>query len=104
MGIKPGKRDYKSIILITGQELESLQEITYMMSECFGLDNRIANYKGKRPIGLYSWDLECLEMAVEEGIKDLEKNGKKSLHWRADVQSLRSVLVRIKDEYAAHHN
>ena len=73
MGIKPGKRDYKSIILITGQELESLQEITYMMSECFGLDDRIMKYKGMKPIGLYSWDLECLEMAVEEGIKDLEK-------------------------------
>ena len=30
------------------------------MAEPFGLDRRIDQYMGKKPIGLYRWDLECL--------------------------------------------
>jgi hypothetical protein len=30
------------------------------MAEAFGLDAKIENYKGTRPITLYRWDLECL--------------------------------------------
>jgi len=30
------------------------------MCEAFGLDTKIENYKGTRPISLYSWDLDCL--------------------------------------------
>jgi len=30
------------------------------MIEAFGLDSRIDNYKGVRPISLYSWDLDCI--------------------------------------------
>jgi hypothetical protein len=30
------------------------------MSEAFGLDTRIGNLTGKRAVGFYSWDLECL--------------------------------------------
>ena len=68
--IKPGKRDVKHLMLITGQELTSLQVLTFYMSECFGLDRRISKYQGKRPIGLYQWDLDCLIGAIEMGIKD----------------------------------
>ena len=38
-------------ILITGEELEELQKHTWSMVEAFGLDRRIEQYKGKRPIG-----------------------------------------------------
>jgi hypothetical protein len=34
------------------------------MAESFGLDRRIANLTGKRQVGFYMWDLECLEMVV----------------------------------------
>lgn len=30
------------------------------MAEAFGLDTRILNLKGKRAVGFYMWDLECL--------------------------------------------
>ena len=31
------------------------------MCEAFGLDRKIENYKGTRPISLlYSWDLDCI--------------------------------------------
>ena len=43
------------------------------MAEAFGLDRRIDNYLGKRPIGFYRWDLECLLCAIEFGLKDTRK-------------------------------
>jgi hypothetical protein len=30
------------------------------MIEAYGLDSKIENYKGTRPISLYSWDLDCI--------------------------------------------
>ncbi len=50
--MKPGSRDRKASILITGLELDELQRFVWMMVESFGLDRRIANYQGVRPIGL----------------------------------------------------
>ena len=58
--MKPGKYDKKISVLIADKELEELQKHTWAMAESFGLDSRIDNYKGIRPIGLYSWDMECL--------------------------------------------
>jgi hypothetical protein len=40
------------------------------MSEAFGLDRRIEAYAGKRPIGLYSWDLECPLAMIDYHLKD----------------------------------
>jgi len=54
--MRPGSRDVQYKILITGQELEELKKFTGDMAESFGLDRRIENYSGKRPIGLYRWD------------------------------------------------
>lgn len=51
-------------MFITGVELDELQKHTWCMAEAFGLDSRIEKYKGKRPIGLYRWDMECLIDAV----------------------------------------
>ena len=34
------------------------------MAESFGLDRRIDNLTGKRKVGFYSWDLDCLENVV----------------------------------------
>ena len=36
------------------------------MAEAFGLDRRIENYQGKRPIGLFSWDFDCLLAVIED--------------------------------------
>ncbi len=40
--IKPGSRDRKASILITGMELDELQRFDWMIAEAFGLDRRIA--------------------------------------------------------------
>jgi len=47
-------------ILIAGGELRELKRHSGLMVEAFGLDRRIERYQGKRPIGLYKWDLDCL--------------------------------------------
>lgn len=70
--VKPGSRDRKASILITGLELDELQRFDGMMAEAFGLDRRIANYQGVRPIGLYRWDIECLVDVIDSVIKDPE--------------------------------
>jgi hypothetical protein len=67
--VKPGSKDRKASILISGLELDELQRFDWMMAESFGLDRRIANYKGTRPIGLWRWDIECL-VAVIDAVQD----------------------------------
>lgn len=67
--MKPGKNDRKHQFLITGAELRELKRLD--LPESLGLDRRIERYQGKRPIGLYRWDLDCLlatlSLAVEDG-------------------------------------
>jgi len=53
--IKPGSKDHKASILITGIELDELQGFIWMMAESFGLDRRINYYRGVRPTGLYRY-------------------------------------------------
>lgn len=66
MSIKPGSRDVKAYIKFEKDELDLLQENTWQMAESFGLDRRISNLSGKRKVGFFSWDLECLEMVVSD--------------------------------------
>jgi hypothetical protein len=68
--MKPGSRDKKHTILISGLELEELQRHTWRMAESFGLDGRIADSRGKRPIGLYRWDIECLQDVISLALQD----------------------------------
>jgi len=69
--MKPGKNDIPIKIKISGRQLEELQKYTWQMCEAFGLDRKIENYKGTRPISFYSWDLDCLldvlDMALDDG-------------------------------------
>ena len=73
MMTKPGSKDEKIYLLIDGEELTELQRITWLMSESFGLDRRIENYRGTRPIGLYRWDFECLLAVIDTALKDSEE-------------------------------
>jgi hypothetical protein len=60
--MRPGKYDRKHQFLIKGAELRELKELD--LAESFGLDRRIERYQGKRPLGLYRWDLEGLLAAL----------------------------------------
>ena len=68
--MKPGRGDVKLTILITGEELHELKRFTIDMAEAFGLDRRIEAYSGKRPIGFYRWDLDCLSAVIDNALKD----------------------------------
>jgi len=58
--MKPGRNDIPIRIKIFGTQLQELQRHAWHMCEAFGLDSKIENYKGKRPIAFYRWDLDCL--------------------------------------------
>jgi len=95
--MKPGKRDIKVKILITGQELEELQKHTWSMAENFGLDRRIGSYRGKRPIGLYSWDLECLLDVLSIALKNSKEYPSEGTKEHEVTQRLYQRLKRIYD-------
>jgi len=111
--MKPGKNDIRVEVLITDDELTSLKLFIGDMAESFGLDRRIEQYQGKRPIGLYEWDLDCLIDVIYCVLKDLPL---KSLEH--DSQEYTALLqlydrlcqiyeetwhIRVKRDYSSGH-
>ena len=96
--MKLGKYDLKYQILISGQELEELQRFTGDMAESFGLDDRIYAYKGKRPIGLFRWDLECLEEVISWAIEDSETYPDKTAPEYIAILNLHNRIKRLLEE------
>jgi len=94
--MKPGKKDVKTEILIQGDELTAIQNVSYLFTECFGLDSRIAKYKGKRPIGFYQWDFECLIAGIDYAIHD--KNSHRWLSENEEV-ALVNLLEKVNEIY-----
>jgi hypothetical protein len=94
--MKPGPNDVKLTILITGDELLELQRFTIDMAEAFGLDRRIEAYSGKRPIGFYGWDVDCLLAVIDLALKDQHAYPDKSSSAYAALKRLRE---RLQEEY-----
>jgi hypothetical protein len=94
--IKPGKNDRSVPVLIQGKELSELQDLSWMLSDSYGLDSRIARYRGLRPIGLYRWDFECLMAALDHALR----NGKTYPDPAAPgCQAIKALLDRLTAEY-----
>ena len=94
--MKTGSRDTKVHMLITGEELVELQRHTWQMVEAFGLDSKIERYRGKRPIGLWQWDMDCLIDVVSMALDDItEYPSRESSAWL----SLRNLHKRLTEEY-----
>src|SRR5262245_30440395 len=68
--MRPLPGDHRHRLLITGDELAELKRHTGAMTEAFGLDRKVENYKGSRPLTLYRWDLECLLDVIDFALKD----------------------------------
>jgi hypothetical protein len=94
--IKPGSKDEKASLIIAGEELTELKRITWLMSDSFGLDRRIENYQGKRPIGFYSWDLECLLDVIDHALKDGKEYPDKTT---SGYRALTQLSGRLLEEY-----
>jgi len=91
--IKPGKNDIKTNFLIQGEELHALQEIAAYFTECFGLDDRIYNYKGNRPLGLYRWDFDHLLTGIDAALED-SKTGTRLTP--DETLALTDLFIRLK--------
>ena len=95
--IKPGSKDRKAYIVITGLELDELQRFVWMMVESFGLARRIANYQGVRPIGLWRWDLECLVDVIDSVLDDPEYYSSRDTPEYLAIKALRDRLLAEGD-------
>ena len=71
--MKPGKNDIKAEVKFEADELKLLQENSWQMADWFGLDRRIDNLTGKKKVGFYSWDLDCLECVIS-GLQKTSKD------------------------------
>ena len=91
--MKPESGDKQYRILIAGRELEELKKFTWSMAEAFGLDRRIESYQGKRPIGFYRWDLDCLEDVLDLALDDAEVYPSKS---GPGYEAMKQLADRIK--------
>jgi hypothetical protein len=69
--MKPGKNDIPVRCKISGRQLEELQRHTGAMCEAFGLDRKVCDYKGVRPISFYSWDMDCLLDVISDALDDV---------------------------------
>ncbi len=94
--MKPGPRDTKVNMLIQGLELAELKRHTWQMVEAFGLDSRIERYRGKRPIGLYRWDMDCLIDVMATALDDPSEYPS---HDAVEYQTLKRLYARMQEEY-----
>lgn len=91
---RPGDKKYR--ILITGRELEELKRFTWSMAEAFGLNRRIEKYKGTRPIGLYRWDLDCLDGVTSLALDDQEEYPDKAGPGYEAMKRLHGRIKRLR--------
>ena len=60
------------------------------MIEAFGLDSKIDNYKGVRPMSLYSWDLDCILDVLSLVLDDENEYPDKSYTYFPDSEARNS--------------
>jgi hypothetical protein len=87
--MRPGKKDKRYYILIAGEELVELKKYTWAMAEAYGLDMRLARYKGKKPIGFWAWDLDCLEAVLDGALRDYANSNS------PEHQAMKSLMSKI---------
>lgn len=68
------------------------------MVDAFGLDRKIEQYKGTRPIGLYRWDMDCLTDVLEMGMRDNRLYPDRSSPEYKAVQTLYERLSQLRQK------
>ena len=68
------------------------------MCEAFGLDRKVENYKGTRPLALYSWDLDCILAVLDVALDDEKEYPDKKDEGYIKLQAL---YVDLKKAYKA---
>ena len=98
--MKPSRKDHRHRLRISGDELAALKRHTGAMAEAFGLDRKIDEYKGTRPITLYRWDLECLLDVIAVALED---EADYPDHSAPGYLALRALGERLRAEYDSVH-
>ncbi len=96
--MNPLDGDHRHRLLISGVERQELKRHTGSMAEAFGLDRKIENYKGSRPITLYRWDLDCLMDVIDLALSDKRDYPDRSA---PGYLALKSLGERLRQEYDA---
>ena len=96
--MKLGSKDKAYKILIAGPELEELKRHTWEMVEALGLDRKIEQYKGTRPIGLYRWDMDCLTDVLEMVMRDKQLYPRKTSPEYKAIQTLYERLSNLRQQ------
>src|SRR3954449_7841190 len=96
--MKPGRRDIRHKVLITGDELRELKRHTGAMAEAFGLDRKIEKYQGTRPLTLYRWDLDCLLDVIALALEDRRAYPDRT---STGYLALEALGERLRGEYEA---
>lgn len=96
--MKPGRGDHRHKLLISGDELRELKRHSGSMAEAFGLDRKIENYQGTRPITLYRWDLDCLLDVIDRALMDERDYPDK---FAPEYRALARLGERLHQEYAS---
>jgi hypothetical protein len=91
-------------LLITGDELRELKRHTGAMAEAFGLDRKIENYKGTRPLTLYRWDLDCLLAVIDFALRDERDYPDRSAPSYLALKRLGEQLHREYDTVYGHED
>jgi hypothetical protein len=68
------------------------------MAEAYGLDRKIENYKGTRPLTLYRWDLDCLLDVIDVALRDERHYPSRSA---PGYLALKRLGERLRREYDA---
>jgi hypothetical protein len=100
--MKPLPGDHRHRLLISGDQLRELQRHTGAMAEAFGLDRKIENYKGTRPLTLYRWDLECLLDVIDLALRDERDYPDRSAPGYLALKNLGERLRREYDSVYGH--
>ena len=98
--MKPGRRDIRHKVLITGDELRELKRHTGAMCEAFGLDGKIERYKATRPLSLFRWDLECLMDVIECELGDSSEYPDQTA---PEYLALKRLGDQLRTEYDRHY-
>jgi hypothetical protein len=98
--MKPGRRDIRHKILITGDELRELKRHALTITEAFGLDRKIEAYKGTRPITLFRWDLDCLLDVISYRLADEKEYPDRS---SPGFLALKRLGERLRREYDSYY-
>jgi hypothetical protein len=94
--MKIPKNEIPAKIKISGLQLEELQKQSFQMTEAFGLDRKIENYKGTRAITLYRWDIECITDILNLTLKDsTEYPDKNDIKYK----ELEKLNLKLKELY-----